>query len=389
MKCSYLAVFVGLMGYIDSARTASAQQRFETPPKKQITVIGAGVTGLTTAITLQEKGKYQVTNVAETWPNDNPKPHYGGPEDPRQQKMDKDTFKVFWDMSEAGHEAEKAFIRTPQYEHYFDDRGHPRVLETMPDFRILPKSELLPGAVSGISFTIINFDPTVYLPYLHKRFLAAGGKLVHGSIQHITQVVEGGSAVFEGHAPTPPAAVIMCAGLGALSLGGVEDRTVSAARGQTVILHAPWVHFGATRRKSWDGIFSYGTPRHGGNIVLGGTLTNDDWYPLPRSESKTAILEKALALWPEIAPPDARRDGRAPTVGDLYPLIVEEGVGLRPEREGGIRIEAEWVEANGVKAPVVFHYGHGSSGFESSWGSAAMAVELLEKVLKNETGSSA
>jgi hypothetical protein len=42
MKCSYLAVFVGLMGYIDSARTASAQQRFETPPKKQITVIGAG-----------------------------------------------------------------------------------------------------------------------------------------------------------------------------------------------------------------------------------------------------------------------------------------------------------------------------------------------------------
>jgi hypothetical protein len=49
--------------------------------------------------------------------------------------MDKDTFKVFWDMSEAGHEAEKAFIRTPQYEHYFDDRGHPRVLETMPDVR--------------------------------------------------------------------------------------------------------------------------------------------------------------------------------------------------------------------------------------------------------------
>lgn len=50
-------------------------------------------------------------------------------------EMDKDTFKVFWDMSEAGHEAEKAFIRTPQYEHYFDDRGHPRVLETMPDVR--------------------------------------------------------------------------------------------------------------------------------------------------------------------------------------------------------------------------------------------------------------
>ncbi|KAJ7120239.1 D-amino-acid oxidase [Mycena epipterygia] len=342
----------------------------------QITVIGAGVIGLTTAIKLQEKGGYQVVIVAAIWPTDHPSPHYtshwaGGhhctaaeSDDLRQQKMDTETFRVFWEMSEPGHPAEKCFIRTPQHEHYFEDLAHPRGLETMPDFKLMLKSSLIPGAVFGIEFTAISFDPPAYLNYLHKRFLAAGGKLVHGSVQHIKQVVEGGSAVFEGQPPAPPAAVIVCAGLGARSLGGVEDKTVTSVRGQTVVLHAPWVNFGATRRKIEDEMISYVIPRHNGNIVLGGTLNMDDWYPLPRPETKIAIMEKALALWPEIAPP-------------------EEGLGLRPHRNDGIRLEVEWVEAHGAKAPVVFHYGHGAYGFESSWGSATMAVELMEDALKS------
>ncbi|KAF7373132.1 D-amino-acid oxidase [Mycena sanguinolenta] len=359
--------------------------------KKQITVIGAGVIGLTTAIHLQEKEEYQVTIVAEIWPSDHPTAHYtshwaGGHhrtadgEDKRQRAMDERTYQVFRLMSEPGHAAEKCFIRTPQYEHYFEELGHPPGVENMPDFRYMEKSELLPGAVVGISFTAISFDAPLYLDYLQKRFLDAGGKLVHGSVQHIKQVVEGGSAVFEGRLPEPPAAVVVCAGLGARTLGGVEDKTVTPVRGQTVILHAPWVRFGATRRKIEDEMISYVIPRPGGNIVVGGTMSADDWYPAPREKTKTAILEKALALWPEIVPPHARRD-RDPTVADLYPIIVEEGAGLRPQRDDGIRIEAEWVEANGVKAPVVFHYGHGSSGFESSWGSAYMAVDLMEKVM--------
>ncbi|KAJ6562300.1 D-amino-acid oxidase [Mycena capillaripes] len=364
-----------------------------TEQKPQVTVIGAGVSGLTTAIKLQEKGQYQVTIVAEIWPTDHPSPHYtshwaGGhhctaadSDDLRQQKMDTETFRVFWEMSEPGHPAEKCFIRTPQYEHYFEDFGHPRGLETMPDFKLMSKSALIPGAVFGISFTAISFDPPLYLDYLHQRFLTAGGRLVHGSVQHIKQVVEGGSAVFEGLPPSPPAAVVVCAGLGARSLGGVEDKTVTSVRGQTVVLHAPWVRFGATRRKIEDEMISYVIPRHNGNIVLGGTLNVDDWYPLPREETKIAILEKALALWPEIAPPEARKD-RSPTIEDLYPIIVEDGLGLRPHRNEGIRIEVEWIETHGAKAPVVFNYGHGAYGFESSWGSASMAVELMEQVMK-------
>ncbi|KAJ7230167.1 hypothetical protein GGX14DRAFT_384128 [Mycena pura] len=127
---------------------------------------------------------------------------------------------------------------------------------------------------------------------------------------------------------------------------------------------------------------SYVIPRHNGNIVLGGTLNVDDWYPLPRPETKIEIMQKALSLWPEIAPPEARKNGRRPTIEDLYPIFVEDVLGLRPSREQGIRLEVEWVEAKRVKSPVVFNYGHGGYGFESSWGSASMAVELMETALK-------
>ncbi|KAJ7482020.1 D-amino-acid oxidase [Mycena latifolia] len=364
-------------------------------PVKQITVVGAGVIGMTTAIKLQEKGGYEVTILAEILSTDSPSPpHYtshwaGGhhctaaeEQDLRQQTMDTETFRVFWEMSEPGHPAEKCFIRTPQYEHYFDGWLIPQGLETMPNFEPIEKSQLLPGAVFGTNFTAISFAvrSSGLLDYLHKRFLEAGGKFVRGSVKHIKQVVEGGPAVFEGKPPAPPVAVVVCAGLGSRSLGGVEDKTVISVRGQTVVLHAPWVGFGATRRKIDDEFISYVIPRHNGNIVLGGTLNRDDWYPLPRPETKQAIMANALALWPEIAPPEIRKV-RKPTVEDLIPIIVEDGVGLRPHRDDGIRIDVLHVEAGKAKAPVVLHYGHGAFGFESSWGSATMAVDLLEKNL--------
>ncbi|KAJ7634320.1 hypothetical protein B0H17DRAFT_1107591 [Mycena rosella] len=360
---------------------------------KEITVIGAGVIGLTTAIKLQEKAGYQVTIVAEIWPTDHLSPRYTSPwagghhctaimsHDPRDLQMETETFRVLWEMSAPGHPAEKCFMRAPQYGYYFEEFSNPRNVETTPDFKFLPKSALIPGAVAGISFTVVSFDPILYLNYLHKRFLAAGGKMVHGSVQHIKQVIEGGSTVFEGKPPTPPAAIIVCSGLGARSLGGVEDTTVAPVRGQTVILHAPWVDFGATRRKFDEDVVSYMIPRRNGNLVVGGTMGADDWYPLPRPETKLAILERALALWPEIAPPEVRKQ-RSPTVEDLLPIVVYEGVGFRPGRKDGIRLEVEWIEANDAKAPVVFNYGHGGSGFERSWGSASIAVELMENALK-------
>lgn len=85
------------------------------------------------------------------------------------------------------------------------------------------------------------------------------------------------------------------------------------------------------------------------------------------------MLTRALALCPDLAPPSIR-ETRVPTVDDLKAIVIEEGCGLRPAREGGVRIELEWF---GDGYPVVHNYGHGGFGYQSSWASAEEAMNLL------------
>jgi len=57
--------------------------------------------------------------------------------------------------------------------------------------------------------------------------------------------------------------------------------------------------------------------------------------------------------------------------------IIRHGVGLRPVREDGPRVEKDVIE--GVK--VVHQYGHGGFGYQSSYGSADAARKLVKQAL--------
>jgi len=206
--------------------------------------------------------------------------------------------------------------------------------------------------------------------------------LIRGHVQHIDQVLEAGSTPFKDYTSAdssacPPDAVVVCVGLGARFLGGVEDKTVYPVRGQTVILHAPWVRSGYTFEGA--GEWTYIIPRRSGDVVVGGTLGVDDWYPISRPETILDILKRGLALCPELAPPDVRAS-RTPTVEDLLSIVKEGACGLRPMRKDGLRIELEHMSVcNGRKVPVVYNYGHGSAGYISSIGSADRALRLMEE----------
>ncbi|KAJ7442514.1 D-amino-acid oxidase [Mycena galericulata] len=366
---------------------------------KQVIVIGAGVVGLTTALRVQEKGGYQVTIVAEILPSD-PKnikytSHWAGAHhvslagpDTRQQKMDQETFKTMWELSAPGGPAEGCFLRIHEDEYFAEPIANPEVLQAMPDHKALPSSTLPPDVAEGISFTTLTIDSPVYLNYLLSRFLASGGSIVRGTVQHIAQVVEGGAGIFNGRkCLSPPAAVIVCVGLGARTLGGVEDKDMYPIRGQTVLLRAPWVRFGRAS-SSKSGLWTYIIPRRSGDVIVGGIKVENDWYPIPRPETTSDILTRGLALCPELAPPEIRSQ-REPALEDLEPIIIETGCGLRPARKGGIRLEVEWVDVRDQnKIPVVFNYGHGGYGYQSSWGSANLALELLEKALAERNGGS-
>lgn len=123
-------------------------------------------------------------------------------------------------------------------------------------------------------------------------------------------------------------------------------------------------------------------------VIVGGIKVAHDYHPSPRPETTQDILTRALKLCPELIPPSevsATDKSESIDIDLIKPLIIEEGCGLRPAREGGVRIEAEWIELNVVNAskriPLVHNYGHSGSGYQSSWGSAHRATKLLDKAL--------
>ena len=121
-----------------------------------------------------------------------------------------------------------------------------------------------------------------------------------------------------------------------------------------------------------------------------------------RPEQTSDVLERALQLCPQLAPPEIR-SVREPTVEDLLPLIIEEGCGFRPVRKGGVRLEVEWFGTRtGGKVPVVYNYGwvygslfpgemlilpllsrHGGYGFMCCFAAASIALDLLDGALSN------
>lgn len=190
----------------------------------------------------------------------------------------------------------------------------------------------------------MTIDVPEYLLYLRDTFLSRGVRIIQASLRHISEVTT--------HTPHAEA-VIVCAGLGARSLGGVDDMLVFPIRGQTVLIRAPWVKGSATFRDDTGGNWTYIIPRRSGNVVLGGTSEVNDWDTHPSKETTKTILARAARLHPELAGP-----GRtACTVADLEKLLVEECCGLRPAREGGERLETEVMQFEGRSLPVVHNYG--------------------------------
>ena len=54
--------------------------------------------------------------------------------------MDRETFKVMWDLS--ANEAEGCFMRLPQVEYYYDEKEGASSLEVMPNVSALSKSSI-------------------------------------------------------------------------------------------------------------------------------------------------------------------------------------------------------------------------------------------------------
>lgn len=150
------------------------------------------------------------------------------------------------------------------------------------------------------------------------------------------------------------AAVFNCTGLGSYFLGGVEDKAMYPTRGQTLLVEQPInplkrMYFRSPRRVDNDTTYVFQRPLAGG-IVLGGCRQDGNWDKEVDPELAKTIMERCCALAPELGRPE-----------DLK--VIKHGVGLRPNRKGGPRIEAE----KGTEGLIVHNYGASGAGYQASW----------------------
>jgi D-amino-acid oxidase len=240
---------------------------------------------------------------------------------------------------------------------------NPWYKDVVPDYRLLTPSELPAGYDTGLRHSSVCINAALYLPYLASQCLAHGARISRAELTHIAD------AALLHHSGKPADLVVNCTGLLASKLGGVMDTTVVPARGQTVVVRNEANLMIATSGTD-DGPdeLCYIMQRAaGGGTVLGGTYEVGSWEAAPDMEVAARIMKRAVEVCPELA------GGKG--VEGLS--VVRHGVGLRPVREDGARVEKEKI--GGVW--VVHNYGHGGWGYQGSYGCAQGVVKLVEEAL--------
>ena len=167
--------------------------------------------------------------------------------------------------------------------------------------------------------------------------------------------------------------VVNCTGLMASKLGGVEDKSVVPARGQTVIVRneagGKMMDISGTDDGSDEACYLM-TRAAGGGTVLGGSYQLGNWESQVDPNLAMRIMTRAVRLCPELT------GGKGPEHLD----VIRHGVGLRPVRKGGTRVEKERINGTWV----VHNYGAGGAGYQSSYGCAEAAVALVDEALTTQ-----
>jgi D-amino-acid oxidase len=240
---------------------------------------------------------------------------------------------------------------------------NPWFKHVVPDFKILSPKELPPGIDSGIGFTSVCINTAIYLPYLASQCLKNGVVLQRGILTHITE------AASLHHSGKEAAIIINCTGLLASRLGGVMDKDVIATRGQIVLVrNDPGIMLSVSGTDDGEDELCYIMQRAaGGGTILGGTYQKGNWDAQPCPETAQRIMKRAVEICPALT------GGKGVEALD----VIRHGVGLRPLRISGVRVEKERIGGNWV----VHNYGHGGWGYQGSYGCSQEVRKLVDDIL--------
>lgn len=239
---------------------------------------------------------------------------------------------------------------------------------TAQQFQEMPKSQLASDIDSAYSFTSVCINTAIYLPWLVSQCLKAGVVFKRAVFAHVSEASAPGVQSSGGRADL----VVHCTGLSAGKLGGVEDPLMVPVRGQIVVVrNSPGGNYSLSGTDDGPEEAAYLMTRAaGGGTVLGGCTQKGSWESQFDPNLANRIMKRCVDLCPALT------GGK----GIEHLDIIRHGVGLRPSREGGARIEKEQIEGTWI----VHNYGHGGAGYQSSYGCSEVAVKLVEDVFKNK-----
>jgi D-amino-acid oxidase len=309
--------------------------------KQRVAIVGAGVSGLTCAVILAERGcdasifaeqiGQQTTSSAAgaIW-----YPYDAEPID-KVIEWALETRNVLVDLARDSRSGVSLIeLRT------FLSAGEIQIPEWAPSLgaRSLNADEVPAAFQSGFVLSVPLMDTTIYLDYLAQRFVKAGG-VINANMR--LEKLEDVDSSFE--------LIINCSGIGAREL--VHDVDLAPHRGQVVIV--PKIDINSAVVCDHDP-FMYAIPR-ANDCLFGGTneLSAD-------RDADPATTARILAECSRV-------------LNIEQPKVVAERVGLRPFRKSGVCLRVDQLRDGRA---VIHNYGHGGSGFTLSWGCAQKVAEL-------------
>ena len=357
--------------------------------RKSVLVLGAGVSGLTCALVLKERG-YGVTIVAENfaphvtsviagalweWPPAVCGQHQDETSVNRSKAWCLDSYRQFARL--AGDSATGVFLRPVTF--YFRDSvvKIPRQLQKMNDLArhvdgfvhdrgLIAANHVNPesGIRDAYSHLAPMIDTDVYMRWLLMRVHEAGCQVIRDRITGCLREQE--TAMRSRYAAD---VLINCTGLGARELAADE---VYPMRGALIRLHndgrtMPRItaaHCVSHDGESADPSFIFILPRGHDWLILGGLaepnesdlgINFDNYQPI-RTMYRRCVDFLPILKTAEIDTDDPLR------------------VGLRPFRRRQVRLEHE----PGTR--IIHNYGHGGSGVTFSWGCAREVADIIEQL---------
>ncbi|HEV8543047.1 MAG TPA: FAD-dependent oxidoreductase [Verrucomicrobiae bacterium] len=345
-----------------------------------VLVVGAGVSGLTTALLLRKAGARvtivadrfapQVTSVVAgalwEWPPAVCGSHHDPTSLARSKNWSALSYRIFTSLSKKC--AAGVFLRPVTF--YFREKIETvplefkkmnefsgKVLEFRHDPRLIEENGVNPSRLrDAYRFLAPMVDTDVYMRWLSEEVRLAGVTFVQERITQPLLECED-ELKYRYRADW----IINCSGLGSRELA--RDN-VYPLRGALVRLrnniNLREAHCVSHDIRDSDPYFIFILPRGENRVLAGGIAEENEWDTnLPLDHARVREMwRRCVEFFPALA--KAEIDEEEPV-----------RTGLRPLRPGNVRLEAE------SDSTIIHNYGHGGSGVTFSWGCAREIVERL------------